>query len=103
MTTYANGQYISFMVNMHKVNVFSNKKYNQVIVIKISNLRKDTVEHYYNSMEKVIETLEQAHNDDIQVKKKVLRTGRMQKKLNSRNNDNFFRTFLNFKKIQKKL
>jgi hypothetical protein len=57
LTCNVNGQYISFLTMAYKILVFRREK-REVVVLKISNMKKDNIEKFYLELERVITKLQ---------------------------------------------
>lgn len=47
------GQYISIICTVHALNILKNRKKN-IIVLKLTGIKKNNVEKYYNELERMI-------------------------------------------------
>lgn len=94
LTCNVNGEYVSFMMSSFKVSAFLRDK-KEIIVLKISNAKKDNIEKYYSELEKMINKLQALSDEDMNKKAK----NPMLKK----NKSDFFRAFLNPKRVKKLL
>ncbi len=53
ITVYMDGQYISFSCFVHYLPILNNKK-NNIVLLKITSIRKHNIEKYYNDLERML-------------------------------------------------
>lgn len=88
------GQYISLICTVHVLNILKSRNKN-IIVLKLTGIKKNNVEKYYNELEKMITKIQQLFKDrKNQKSKKGLKTIRSFKK-------DYFKVFLNPKRVKK--
>jgi hypothetical protein len=93
ITCNINGEYISLSILPFKNAAFEAEE-GKVVVLKVSNPRKDSIERYYGELEKMINKLQSLSNDE---------TTKGTKSLFKRNKSDFFKVFLNPKRMKRLL
>lgn len=93
LTCSVNGEYVSFLMEVIKIVTLKRGKCD-ILSISVSNPKRDNIERYYTDLEKMIKKLQ-----DIIEESTVKKT----KTVNKKNRSDFFRAFLNPRRVKKLL
>jgi hypothetical protein len=93
LTCSVNGEYISFLVDLGKT-VALKRENRDMLSFKFSNPKKDNIERYYNDLEKMIRKLQELTEEE---------TSKKAKTTHKKNRSDFFRAFLNPKRVKRLL
>lgn len=93
LTCNVNGEYISLSIVPFKTYSFQREE-ESIVVLKISNPKKDSIEKYYAELEKTISKLQLFNEEE---------TSKGSKSVFRKNKSDFFKVFLNPKRMKKLL
>lgn len=93
LTCSVNGEYISLSVVPFKTSSFQREE-ESIVVLKVSNPKKDSIEKYYTELEKTISKLQSINEEE---------TSKGSKSIFKKNKSDFFKVFLNPKRMKRML